>query len=95
MKGELIMTINNINNISSCSDEEFKVLAQQALRLNERGTTDEQPLRHLIDSDGTPIAVLSVTTKIFLKSLGISFNMLYNNKVRRRCLPIRKVRWIL
>ena len=41
------MTINNINNISSCSDEELKVLAQQALRLNDRGTTDEQPLRHL------------------------------------------------
>ena len=67
MKGELVMTINNINNISSCSDEELKVLAQQALRLNERGTTDEQPLRYLIDTDGTPIAVLSVTTKIFLE----------------------------
>ena len=61
------MTINNINNISSCSDEELKVLAQQALRLNERGATDEQPLRYLIDTDGTPIAVLSVTTKIFLE----------------------------
>ena len=61
------MTINNINNISSCSDEELKVLAQQALRLNERGATDEQPLRYLIDTDGTPIAVLSVTIKIFLE----------------------------
>ena len=67
MKGELVMTINNINNISSCSDEELKVLAQQALRLNERGATDEQPLRYLIDTDGTPIAVLSVTIKIFLE----------------------------
>ena len=89
------MTINNINNIPSCSDEELKVLAQQALRLNERGTTDDQPLRYLIDSDGTNIAVLSVTTKIFLKSLDISFNMLSNNKVKRRCLPMRKVRWML
>lgn len=89
------MVINNINNISSCSDEELRVLAQQALRLNEKGTTDEQPLRGLIDTDGTNIAVLSVTTKIFLKSLDISFNMLSNNKVKRRCLPIRKVRWIL
>ena len=61
------MTINNINNISSCSDEELKVLAQQALRLNERGATDAQPLRYLIDTDGTPIAVLSVTMKIFLE----------------------------
>ena len=61
------MTINNVNDISSCSDEELKVLAQQALRLNERGATDEQPLRYLIDTDGTPIAVLSVTTKIFLE----------------------------
>lgn len=67
MKGELVMTINNINNISSCSDEELKALAQQALRLNERGATDEQPLRYLIDTDGTPIAVLFVTTKIFLE----------------------------
>ena len=39
------MTINNVNDISSCSDEELKILAQQALRLNESGTTDEQPLR--------------------------------------------------
>ena len=61
------MTINNVNDISSCSDEELKVLAQQALRLNERGATDEQPLRYLIDTDGTPIAVLSVTIKIFLE----------------------------
>ena len=61
------MTINNIDNISSCSDEELKVLAQQALRLNDTGATDEQPLRHLIDMDGTNIAVLSVTMKIFLE----------------------------
>lgn len=61
------MTINNINNISSCSDEELKVLAQQALRLNERRTTDEQPLRNLIDPDGTNIAALSVIMKIFLE----------------------------
>ena len=59
------MAINNIDNISLCSDEELKVLAQQALHLNERGTTDEQPLRKLIDTDGTDIAVLAVTMKIF------------------------------
>ena len=39
------MTINNVNNISSCTDEELKILAQQALRLNDKGITDEQPLR--------------------------------------------------
>lgn len=61
------MAVNNINNISSYSDEELKVLGQQALRLNERGVTNEQPLRHLIDVDGTNIAVLSVTMKIFLE----------------------------
>lgn len=61
------MAINNVDNISSCSDEELKVLAQQALRLNERGATDEQPLRKLIDTDGTNIAVLAVTMKIFLE----------------------------
>lgn len=57
----------NITNIAELPDEDLKVLAQQALRLNERGATDEQPLRGLIDADGTPIAVLSVTTKIFLE----------------------------
>ena len=61
------MAINNINNISSCSDEELKVLAQQALRLNERGATDEQPLRELIDTDGTPLATLTVSSQIFLE----------------------------
>ena len=61
------MTINNVNNISSCTDEELKILAQQALRLNDKGITDEQPLRYLIDSDETNIAVLSVTIKIFLE----------------------------
>ena len=39
------MTINNVNDISSCTDEELKILAQQALRLNDKGITDEQPLR--------------------------------------------------
>ena len=61
------MTINNVNNISSCTDEELKILAQQALRLNDKGITDEQSLRYLIDSDETNIAVLSVTIKIFLE----------------------------
>lgn len=61
------MAINNINNISSCSDEELKVLAQQALRLNERGVTDEQPLRHLIDTAGFSNAVLLVSTEIFIE----------------------------
>lgn len=61
------MAISNVNNISYCSDSDLKVLAQQALRLNEHGATDEQPLRHLIDTDGTNIAVLSVTMKIFLE----------------------------
>ena len=66
-KEELNMLINNIDNISSCTNEELKILARQALRLNEKGATDEQPLRHLIDVDGTNIAVLSVTMKIFLE----------------------------
>ena len=66
-KGELNMVINNIDNISSCSDEELKVLAKQALRLNECGYTDDQPLRGLIDSDGTSLSILTVSLKIFLE----------------------------
>lgn len=61
------MAINNIKDISFCSDEELKVLAKQALRLNGCGYTDEQPLRELIDSDGTSLAILTVSLKIFLE----------------------------
>lgn len=67
VKGELVMNINNINDISFCSDEELKTLALQALRLNVNGFTDEQPLRELIDKDGTSLATLTVSLKIFLE----------------------------
>lgn len=59
--------ITKIDDILTCPDEELKVLAQQALRLNKRGATDEQPLRSLIDANTTNIAVLSVTSEIFLE----------------------------